>query len=688
MSRFEILTIPTVAAWALPAHVQSVPRPKSLAVLPVLQRGSAWKPQQVERLWDSLVRGLPIGSFLLSPYDGNEDLGAKAYSIQGKLLTTTAIQRPNWHLLDGQQRATAIALGFADLWARIPHPPGFDPQQVLWVDLDPTGGADDCEYVFRLLTRSHPWGYQRRSPKDTLSHRNRRLAIQDIERVRGSTFKLGTLPVEAVPYDAIAPVPLASLFGCLRNANVWQALWSEIERVDERVAWKASQRESLRQLLSAEPTKAMKLLEDGLRRLTTDGSDSYQIGGLVVPDRRLGKMSRELHKEDPIATLFIRVNSAGTVPNSDEMSYSLLKSVWPKCHDLVEGLPYNFLPPAPIVVELATVILARTRTKEKRGAPPMPDLAGFRRLVHGDNDEFKSFPQSFEVFISSDEPQKIISAAARILLLRRGEPRDERTFRLLPAQAVQLANRSRRVFLLFLSWIDSRLEVGGDWLGLDEEAHRRLLGLVTAISWFSQYEEDCVAGLWRYRAELHEPGMLQKIVGEQDGRLRLAPLPPPSLLRTTMEARVTGAVSRADYNTDLNDASNLWNNWRLWSHFSNPPRESSALEDWYSDGCNLPLDRGTEDSEVWRGQAWLSFVKQLKNRQDLVIYAQRKTLSGWFEGYDPTRPDQIEDTDCPWDFDHIFPSYFTGTWYVPQIIKDWHGSIGNLRAWPAELKVR
>ena len=34
------------------------------------------------------------------------------------------------------------------------------------------------------------------------------------------------------------------------------------------------------------------------------------------------------------------------------------------------------------------------------------------------------------------------------------------------------------------------------------------MGLVTAVSWFGQYEEDCVAGLWPYRAELHEPAAL------------------------------------------------------------------------------------------------------------------------------------------------------------------------------------
>ena len=61
--------------------------------LPALQRSFVWKPYQIETIWDSILRGFPIGSFLLSN-SNNEDL----------------------FLLDGQQRATSIALGFYNPW--------------------------------------------------------------------------------------------------------------------------------------------------------------------------------------------------------------------------------------------------------------------------------------------------------------------------------------------------------------------------------------------------------------------------------------------------------------------------------------------------------------------------------------------------------------------------------------------
>ena len=39
---------------------------ESEVLIPALQRGLVWKPRQVELLWDSILRGFPIGSFMLS----------------------------------------------------------------------------------------------------------------------------------------------------------------------------------------------------------------------------------------------------------------------------------------------------------------------------------------------------------------------------------------------------------------------------------------------------------------------------------------------------------------------------------------------------------------------------------------------------------------------------------------------
>lgn len=61
---------------------------KGEIALPNVQRGFVWKPWQIENLWDSLMRRFPVGSFVGVEKDGKTEL------------------------LDGQQRATAIALAF------------------------------------------------------------------------------------------------------------------------------------------------------------------------------------------------------------------------------------------------------------------------------------------------------------------------------------------------------------------------------------------------------------------------------------------------------------------------------------------------------------------------------------------------------------------------------------------------
>ena len=50
--------------------------------LPAIQRGFVWKVSQIERLWDSIFRGYPIGSMMLSGVgdDLKKCAGIKKYS--------------------------------------------------------------------------------------------------------------------------------------------------------------------------------------------------------------------------------------------------------------------------------------------------------------------------------------------------------------------------------------------------------------------------------------------------------------------------------------------------------------------------------------------------------------------------------------------------------------------------------
>lgn len=698
MSHVKIFPIPEIAAWALP-HASDEPPLESLAVLPYLQRGPVWKAEQVEQIWDSLVRGFPVGSFLLSPY--KESLGKKHFRTQGNNFSgVDADQKPDWHLLDGQQRVAAIALGFYNPWTNLLHKNAGKINNTLWVDLDPTDGPDGFEFLFRLATPSHPWGYQRRLPEKPLRAGMRLDAIDELEKATaGRKFRAGKLPIEAIPYDARAPVPIAMLIECVNEPSVWTALQQRLANVWPQGVMqegrRGNQRDSVFSLLTSEPTRKMQLLKDGVHRLVSNTvNEPYKIPGLIVGDTLLIQPdASETEQTDPLATLFIRVNSAGTVPNQEEMAYSLLKSIVPKCHTLIDELPHTFLPPAQMVAQFITLLMARADQEAEKGnageentrgekPPRFPDLPGFRRLVGNKNELYKDILDRVEEFIDSDTPARLIRSARHVLVLDDAN----RSFRLLPAHAAQLAQSNRRVFFLFLSWVDSRLDQQAPWLGLDEEAHRRLIGVITTLSWFAQYEEDCITLLWPHRSRLHEPGILQKLIGVHKGRLPLLPLLPPKILQSVVRDRVTGVDGLATFNFDPNDASNIWNNWN-WSYFAKAHHdETTEVYRWYVNPANLPLGEWDNDAVIWRSQAWANFVGNLKSNRNLVLYAQREVLNQWFGTVDPTSTNKLEDTDRPWDFDHIHANYFTaGVFYIPQIIKDWHGTIGNLRAWPAEL---
>ena len=77
-------------------------------------------------------------------------------------------------------------------------------------------------------------------------------------------------------------------------------------------------------------------------------------------------------------------------------------------------------------------------------------------------------------------------------------------------------------------------------------------------------------------------------------------------------------------------------------------------------------------------------VGHLWEMRELLHYAQREQILRWFPHYDPSSPDQLEDTDRPWDYDHIFPETYGHVNSLPRLIRESFTSIGNLRVWPLE----
>jgi hypothetical protein len=143
---------------------------KNLYVLPAIQRGFVWKPEQICRLFDSLMQGYPFGTFLFWKVEPEKSAQFKFYGFvqnfherdapQGQELGTL----PNRELtavLDGQQRLTALNVGLRGSMAvKLPrmrrNSPAAFPKKTLHLNLLADQGDDEEgeKYSFEFLEPS------------------------------------------------------------------------------------------------------------------------------------------------------------------------------------------------------------------------------------------------------------------------------------------------------------------------------------------------------------------------------------------------------------------------------------------------------------------------------------------------------------------------------------------------------
>ena len=140
-------------------------------VLPAIQREFEWRPEQITTLFDSLMRGYPIGTFLfwnvepsrvgdfkfyqfLDDYHGRDKRHNDPWKPSGGSQGVTAV-------LDGQQRLTALNIGLRGsyAWKLKWFQRRFDhawPKRRLYLNLNQPASSEtgvEDKYEFRFLTK-------------------------------------------------------------------------------------------------------------------------------------------------------------------------------------------------------------------------------------------------------------------------------------------------------------------------------------------------------------------------------------------------------------------------------------------------------------------------------------------------------------------------------------------------------
>lgn len=593
--------ITEVAQWAETNYVS----------LPTVQRGFVWRPHQIENLWDSLLRAYPVGAFVLSPRGDN-----------------------GYEILDGQQRATAICLGFAHKTFRGSH------QQIrVFIDLDKPSSEDQRKYIFRVITKSHPWGYQKNEPNKTLSSDQIRKAMDLYDTDDPLSVDLD----QFFPFDAAIPVPLHFFIDAVLENKDWTEVyricteWQHWEKVLQK--WQQNQ---LGNTLEKVKTN-IETLYKAVDRLLSKTS------GQRIPALYLGLdqfMSEEAEGSsdaaDEIENLFVRLNAGGTQLSGEELNYSILKAHLSRTAQdkIEEACKVLFRPARFITIAYRLFQFSNKGTQQSDGLSMRIKAKQFQKNVSKEATAFENF--LMELVESKIYDEKILLDYAKSILEYKSETQPYGLPFLIYSK---ISDTAPELMFLFLY----RIMIAGDRFRNvrkeDQTEHRKSLGILTLLMWFG-------------KGENHKDH---------------------SKLLNNIWPIAVSSNQKTFWSKDLIDRASINNALIPFPFYQNS--EGIGLEQIIPKTLN---DKNSIFSklETGGGKEYVAFFQNAIYNRDLLLYAQRRFLEQYYrqEQY------RLEDTNVPFDWDHISPNAFvSGRRNIPQIVKDWYNTIGNFRAWPYAL---
>lgn len=634
-------TIQDISEWAQ----------KKTVSLPTVQRGFVWKPYQIENLWDSLLRGYPIGAFVLSPRQ------------------TATQEESKYEMLDGQQRATAICLGFGKETFRESQ----DKIKV-FIDLEKPKNEDNRKYIFRVITKSHPWGYRRIDNTKTLDSDNIRKAmnfynVQDhLEEALEKFF----------PFDAIFPVPFNLFTNAVINNKTLQELiaaireWPHYRQIFQRNT-KEKQNESLECITEGEidrrideifmMVKIMLDENDGQKvpvlyfnfemfKRSLDYSKSQETDDRsaqinIDENRALEEVpessDNQQTDEDEIENLFIRLNAGGTPLRGEELNYSVLKAyIGQELQNKIEQSCEGIFKPSRFIT--IAYRLFQNQRKEDAG-----DAITMRIKPKQFQKTMSKHLKDFEVFLNNVLDKRgygnnntLLEYTIRLLEYNEAD----NLYGLPYLITCKLAdNAPEIIFMLFY-----RLLIKKDRFDFETETilHRKMLGMITLFVWLGKGEKQrdhakLLSNIWPCAKTLRRDLFWSS----------------STVQRAMLDNILTPFPA---YDKKYDKKHNKYSLIRI-------------LE--YDAQSNSDIG-----SKFHKETGFGSFIDKMFFNHELILYVQREFLAKHFK----KEQSSLDDTNLPFDWDHISPNkYIYKKFGIPRLIKDWYNSNGNYRAWPYSL---
>ncbi len=669
---FYPLSVQDIASWQ-DKRTAAGKVPCVIAEIPSLQRGAIWNAGQVELLWDSIMRGFPIGAFVICKKLESQ---TKQFGNNGSGWLSNEVK---FHLLDGQQRCNAISLGFLNPCAdEIDRK---DRRAYLWIDLQPEmlPSGSTRQFLFRVLTTAHPWGYKTNDNADPLGVEKIHDALEKYgeENEDGRRLRPKFL-FKAWPQESKIPIPFswlirAAILNSLNEKHLWEDVLRECEDIKGRT-WADKAAELIRAHLNNAKNEKLVLIEKGLGY-----AKSISVVALEVPPEILTEVSiqernantEEQGADDRISIvehLFQRLNSGGTELRGEELAFSMIKAYWPRIEESFGAIKdKNESPQQPMSGSSLAMLSARAALigdgkKERQTKLPAPLSISRIRSVSYDA-KAKAEKDLLEQYLGINIGRIDFSSSDLHLnllqidqwLLHNGEEGD---FGLPPVLRTSLAQNAPDVFLLLLHIAQ---KTRNEKLGAEQISalRKRLLGLSTALYWFGgKHRADTIDGIYSktFSSDKLTPEIfnsaLRYINEPQNNRRGILKILTPSALEELI--------------SKPNSMDENLKDWSFWGEIVNKSQ---------------PEQKQNRANHEW------PIIDRIKKSKDLLLFAQREFMCSRFKEYDPSRADTWKESNRPWDFDHILPS---ATLHDKRgkILKiacdEWVNTIGNFRAWPLE----
>ncbi len=442
-SRGPIYSLEQIASWT---------SGESEVSIPAIQRGLVWKPNQVELLWDSILRRFPVGSFLLS--DVTE-------SGKGK-----------YYLMDGQQRYNAISIGFN----KVP-----DARAVLWIDIDPPEVTDSTRVFWvKATTIPHPWGFKNDDACSRLKTREKREALDRFGLGDGIYNK--SIPLKKTwPVESRCPLPLYCLIEAAKQTDDAGRFFDLAYNLFQESDF--AYREKIGNAIT---DRSKAYVRDELFGAFSALKD-YRVSCNYLPEEVIEKeTAADTNQQTTLEVLFTRLNTGGTQISRDDLNYAAIKAYWPSIKETNDRIAGKYMNPAKLVMLAFRLALTGENDTGFRPEMSVQQIRGYA----GDEE----IRERIEQLYKEDTPEK--TCKLEMILRRVDECLGVSGTGGLKTPAVLrtlISSSSPDVYLLLmyiaLKETDSRASVG-----LTPEETR---SLAFGLHWFSSDKRGCVQEIFK-----------------------------------------------------------------------------------------------------------------------------------------------------------------------------------------------